>query len=466
MISGNKWVRIYSRRCKRIKQIEVPSRMIPVMAETDVLVVGSGPGGLSAALAASREGVETILVERYGCFGGNITQAGVETIGWYRHEKTVESGGIGVEFERRAKEMGGTRKEPQSLSEALDTEMFKYVADTMIQEADIIPLLHCLAVHTVMEGDTLKGIVTESKSGRQAILAKRIIDATGDADIAYLAGAPYRKAARQDLLGVTVTFTCSGVDVNRFIEYVKANPPRIGDWDEIKETVSKKNDLFSPYIEEPFNRAKEAGEIPRNAWIKGTWSTFTETGEATDLNMVVLYGIDPTDVWDLTKAEMQGRQQVMWALGALKKYTPGFEKARLRTFGSTLGARESRKIVGQYTITERDVRNEARFEDSIGICPEFLDGYGVVIIPTTGRYFQVPYGIMLPLKIENLLVAGRCVAGDQISHAATRQMVCCAVTGQGAGVAAAVSIKDNVTCRAVDVSKVQKALEKQEVRID
>jgi hypothetical protein len=182
--------------------------------------------------------------------------------------------------------------------------------------------------------------------------------------------------------------------------------------------------------------------------------------------MVVLYGIDPTDVWDITKAEIQGRQQVIWALGALKKYTPGFEKARLRTFGSTLGTRESRKIVGQYNISERDVRNEARFEDSIGICPEFLDGYGVVIIPTTGRYFQVPYGIMLPLKVENLLVAGRCVAGDQISHAVTRQMVCCAVTGQGAGVAAAVSIKDNVTCRTVDISKVQNGLKKQGVRVD
>jgi hypothetical protein len=466
MIFGNRWARVHSRRWDSIKQLEEPSRAIPVMAETDVLVVGSGPGGLSAALAAAREGVETMLVERYGCFGGNITQAGVESIGWYRHEKTVESGGISVEFERRAKEMGGTRKEPQSVSEALDTEMFKYVADTMVQEAGIIPLLHCLAVHTIMEGDTLKGVVTESKSGRQAILAKRIIDATGDADIAYLAGAPYRKAARQDLLGVTVTFTCSGVDVRRFLEYVKANPPRIGDWDEITESVSKKNDLFSPYLEEPFDKAKEAGEIPREAWIKGTWSTFTETGEATDLNMVVLYGIDPTDVWDLTKAEIQGRQQVMWALGALKKYTPGFEKARLRTFGSALGTRESRKIVGQYNITERDVRNEARFEDSVGICPEFLDGYGVVIIPTTGRYFQVPYGIILPLKVENLLVAGRCVAGDQISHAATRQMVCCAVTGQGAGVAAALSIKDNVTCRAVDISKVQRALKKQGVRVD
>jgi ribulose 1,5-bisphosphate synthetase/thiazole synthase len=448
-----------------MKQIEEPSRVIPVMAETDVLVVGSGPGGLSASLAAGREGVETMLVERYGCFGGNITQVGVESIAWYRHEKTVDAGGIGAEFENRAREMGASRQEPQSLSEALDTEMFKCVADTMVQEAGVVPILHCYGVQAIMEGNTLKGVVVESKSGRQAIFAKRVIDATGDADIAHFAGAPYRQSAKDKLLGVTVTFGCSGVDVSRFRQYVKDNSAHLGDWDEVEETTGKENDLFSPYIEEPFNRAKDAGEIPRDAWIKGTWSSLTEAGEATYLNLVVLNGVDPTNVRDLTRAEMQGRRQVMWALDALKKYTPGFEKAKLRTFCSSLGTRESRKILGEYNITEHDVRNEARFEDSLGIFPEFLDGYGVAIIPTTGRYFQVPYGIILPQKVENLLVAGRCVAGDRISHAATRQMMCCSVTGQGAGIAAAVSLKDNVTCREVNISKVQKVLKKQGVRI-
>jgi len=440
--------------------------MIPVMAETDVLVVGSGPGGLSAALAAAREGMNTMLVERFGCFGGNITQAMVESIAWYRHEKTVDANGIGVEFERRAEEMGGRRKEPQSLSQALDADLFKYVADTMVQETDIIPILHCFAVQAIMEDDTIKGIITESKSGRQAILAKRVIDATGDADIAHLTGAPYRQTPKEELMGVSVSFGCSGVDVKRFREYVNEHPSRIGDWDEVEETTGKEDDLFSPYIEEPFNKAKAAGEIPENAWIKGTWSSLTDAGESTYMNMVVLNEMDPTDVWDLTWAEMEGRQQVMLAIEALKKYTPGFENARLRTFCSSLGVRESRKIIGAYNITAHDVRHEARFDDSIGIFPEFLDAYGVVIIPTTGRYFQVPYGIILPQKVENLLVAGRCVAGDKISHAATRQMMCCTVTGQGAGIAAAVSLKDKVTCRAVNIAKVQKILKKQGVRIE
>jgi hypothetical protein len=155
----------------------------------------------------------------------------------------------------------------------------------------------------------------------------------------------------------------------------------------------------------------------------------------------------------------------MWAVDALKKYTPGFEEARLRTIGASLGTRESRKIIGRYHLSEEDVLNQARFQDSIGICAEFLDGSGYVIMPSTGRYFHVPYGIILPQKVDNLLVAGRCVAGDKVSHAATRQMMCCTVTGQGAGVAAAVSVKNKVSCAEVDIPRVQQALERQGVRI-
>jgi len=451
-----------------MKQIKEMPRKVPVMAETDVMVVGSGPAGLAAALGAAREGVKTMLVERYGCFGGVITQVGVEGIAWYRHEGTIDSEGVGIEFEKRAREIGGPRKEPQSQSEALDADVFKYVADKLVQEAGVIPLLHCLAVEAVMEGDTIKGIITESKSGRQAILAKRVVDATGDADIACLAGAPYHKMPKEEIMGVSVMFSCAGVKKERFLEYVKANPSTYGDWSKNwkMKTTGKEDDLFSPYLIEPFNQAREDGMIPRDLTsIGGTWSTLTDAGEAMNLNMVYMFGYDCTDVWDLTKAEIEGRHQAMLAIEALRKYVPGFENAKLRNFGMTLGARDSRKIIGRYNMTEHDVRNQARFEDSIGIFPEFLDGYGVVIIPTTGRYFQVPYGVMVPQKIGNLLVAGRCVAGDKISHAAIRSMMCCTVTGQGAGVAAAVSVKDDVTCSTVDIKRVQKALEKQRVRV-
>ena len=449
-------------------QIKEAPRMVPVIAETDILVVGSGPAGLAAALGAVREGAETMLLERYGCFGGAITQVGVESIAWYRHEGTIDTEGVGIEFEKRAKEIGATRKMPQSQSEALDADLFKYVADKLVQETGIVPLLHCMAVEAVMEGDTIKGIITESKSGRQAILAKRVIDASGDADLAYLAGAACHKTPKDEMMGVTVMFSCAGVKKARFLAYVKEIPSTYGDWGKKWniQTTGKEDDLFSPYLEEPFNQAREDGVIPKElTGIAGTWSTITDAGEATNLNMVYMPGYDCTNAWDLTQAEIEGRHQAMLAIEALKKYVPGFENAKLRNFGMTLGTRDSRKIIGRYNLTEHDVRNQARFEDAIGIFPEFLDGYGTLILPTTGRYFQVPYGIMVPQRVENLLVAGRCVAGDKISHAAIRSMMCCTVTGQGAGVAAAVSIKDDVTCSAVDIKSVQEALKKQGVRI-
>jgi len=445
-----------------MKHIEEPARTVPVMAETDILVIGSGPGGLSAALASARQGVETMIVERYGCFGGVITQSMIGTLAWYRSNiKTVDAGGIGVEWERRAKEMGAST--PIFLYEVLDTEIFKFIADQMVQEAGIVPILHCQTVDVIMDGNTIKGVITESKSGRQAILAKRIIDATGDADIAKFAGVPYRLDAKEALEAVSVNFGCSGVDMDTFLNYVLSNPSSVSDWN--GKSGDKEEAEFSTHLVEPFNKAKEAGEIPKDIRLESFWGNFTDAGEITNMNAIHMPNIDSTDVMDLTKAEMDGRQQVMWAVAALKKYTPGFEKARLRNIGSSLGIRESRKIIGEYNLTEQDVLHQARFDDSIGIFPEFLDSHKIAVMPSTGRYFHVPYRNILPQKVENLLVAGRSVAGDKISHAATRQMMCCVVTGQGAGTAAALSVKDNVTCKQVNISNVQKALEKENVRI-
>ncbi len=451
-----------------MKTITEASRQVPVLTETEVLVIGSGPAGMAAAISAAREDVKTILLERYGCFGGVITQVGVEGIAWYRHEGTTDVEGIGIEFERTAKEMGGTTKDPESLGEELNADMFKVVADKLVKEAGVIPLLHCLAVEAVMEGNKIRGVITESKSGRQAVLADRVIDATGDADIAHYARAPYRKTPKDKIMSVTMMFSCAGVDKARFLDYIQKNPSTYNDWGGDWEKDTRKDDgqLFSTYLEEPFNRAREEGIIPKEfVGIRGSWSTISEGGDATNMNMVQLTGFDCTDVWDLTKAEITGRHHAMLAIKALNKYTPGFENAKLRNFGMTLGTRDSRKIIGRYNITEYDVRNQARFEDAIGIFPEFVDGYGVLLLPLTGRYFQVPFGITVPQEVENLLVAGRCVAGDRISHASMRNMMACTVTGQGAGVASAISLQDGVNSANVNISRLQKALEKQGVRL-
>jgi hypothetical protein len=451
-----------------MKTVTESAREVPVIAEVDVLVVGSGPGGLAAALGAARAGARTMVVERFGCLGGNITVVGVESLAWYRREKTVDSEGIGVEIEQRAKAMGATSPEPQSKSEALNADMFKYVADKLVEESGVTPLLHAFAIDTIMDGATIKGVITHSKSGRGAILARRVVDASGDADVACFAGAPTHKTPREKMLPVTVMFSVAGVDRRRFLDYVAENPTKYKDWGLNWDTEKggKEDELFSPYLEKPFARARAEGVIPPGLKsIGGTWSTINDAGEATYLNMIHLTGFDGTDVFDLTRAEIEGRYQALQAIKALNHFAPGFEKAKLRTYGMTLGVRDTRKIVGRYDLTEHDVRNQARFDDSIGIFPEFIDGYGVLVLPTTGRYFEVPFGALVPQKVENLLVAGRCIAGDAISHAAVRSMMCCTVTGQGAGVAAAVSLADGVDVRDVSIARLQAELRRQGVRL-
>ena len=450
-------------------KISEAAREVDVIHETDVLVVGSGPGGLAAAIGAARAGVSVTLLERFGCFGGNITAVGVEGFAWYRHEHTVDTEGVGIEFEERAKAMGAAVKEPQSDSHALDGEAFKCVADVLVEEAGITPMLHRLFVAPVLEGDVIIGAIVESKAGREAILAKRVIDATGDADVAHRAGAVTVKNPKEEMIGASVMFSMSGVDKKRFIEHVKANPHTYSDWaygQWTVETTGKEDEMFSPFLKKPFEEARKAGVIPENLHtIAGTWGAIYDTGDLTYLNLVHLLGYDGTDPDDLTRGEMEGRKQAMMAVDAMRRFNPGCEKAKLRNFGMTIGIRDTRKIDAVYNMTSHDVREQARFDDSIGIFPEFIDGYGILILPTTGRYFHVPYRTLLPKGVRNLICAGRITGGDKDSHAATRNMVCCTVTGQGAGVAAAMSVKHSKPLHELDIRLVQDELLRQGVRL-
>ena len=448
--------------------ITEPARQTPIVHKTDVLVVGSGPGGLAAALAAARAGVEVTLLERFGCFGGNITVVGVEGFAWYRHEQTVEAGGLGWEFEQRAKAEGAAVPESQSLSYELDSEGFKLVADKLVLEAGIHPMLHRAVVAPIMEGPRVTGVIVESKAGREAILAERVIDATGDADVAFRAGAPMKSTPREELQAASVMFHLAGVNKAAFLDGIRENPSTYASWSSGEwqiETSGKEDEMYSPYLGKPFDQARAEGLIPADLdTIAGTWGAVHDSGELTYMNLVHLAGVDGTDPDSLTEFEIEGRRQAMLAIDALRAYTPGCEGVRLRNFGMSIGIRDTRKIDAIYNMTETDVREQGRFEDSVGIYPEFIDGYGILILPTTGRYMHVPFRSLVPKGIENLLVVGRSTGGDKVAHAATRNMACCAVSGQGAGIAAALSVKAGTAMEQPDMIAVQAELTRQDVR--
>jgi hypothetical protein len=454
------------------KTIFESAKKIPVYAETEVLVVGGGPAGIAAAIASVRQGAETMIIERYGCFGGVITHVGIEAVAWYRHEGVNEAGGLLLEIEDRAMKAQASVKECQSESQALDTEMFKYVCDDLLLESKVRPMLHTFAADVIMEDSMIKGIICQSKSGRFAVLAQTIIDCTGDADIVFLAGAPFYQAKREDLMAVTQLFSCCGVDVDKFLNYVTNElKPTYRDWAGKSWTqnfLGKGVDMFSPYLEKPFAEALKTGELTiedKHITIGGTWGTITPEGEVMQLNLVFMRNIDCTNVSDLTKAEMSGRKYCLKALRILKQKVPGFSNARLRNFGMTLGTRESRLIKGLYTLTKEDIFGQARFEDSIAIFPEFIDGRGYLVLPLTGRYYQIPFRALVPRGVENLLVAGRCISGEPMAHTSFRNMACCIATGQAAGTAAAVSVRSGKPLSAVNIPKIQEELVKQGVRI-
>ena len=383
-----------------------PRRELPVLHETDVLVVGGGAAGVPAAIAARRAGAKVTVVERYGHFGGLWTGGLVLlVIGHIVTGGKQVCQGIGEEMMRRLDKMEGAivNRRPGA-NPTVDAEAVKYLMVEMIEEAGVDVFLHCWGVDAIVDGDTVRGAVFESKSGRQAILAKVVVDATGDGDVFAAAGAEFEHRAHN--VGLV---------------------SRIGNLDKVDGEKAK--------------QAKKPRRLGGVTPVEG-------------IHWVNLTGpeVDGLDVRTLTRMELSQRKFI-WKDVQKKRKTPGYDKLYLVETAPQLGVRITRILKGLNQIRLSDLKAKTQFADSIGVGGSSGG---------THHEWQIPYGALVPVKVDNVLASGRCVNTDMGMADLVRLIPNCFVTGHAAGVAAAVSVLDGCRPRDVEVAKVQKILKQQE----
>lgn len=447
-----------------------PVRRTPVAGATEVLIVGGGPAGIAAAVSAARAGARVLLAERYGFLGGMATAALVGPLMSYHTaaghgtaegeakppEKVIA--GLVDELVDRMVAIGGAIPPSSAWDYAvlIDAEAFKSVALQMVVESGVELMLHSLAVGVVREGARVRGVVFETKSGRLIVLADVVVDATGDADVAAWAGAPFEVGRPGDGLcqPMSLIFKLGVVDRERFEDYVRSHPREFTVAQGLRSLVAaatERGDLNLAREDILFFPTPVPGEVVVNS-----------------TRMVKVSGIN---VWDLTAAEIEGRRQTEMLVRFFRKYVPGFEQARLLQTGHQVGVRETRRLLGEYILTEQDVLGGARFPDVVARGSYHVDihnpeGRGTVVrrLPP-GTSYDIPFRSLLPREVEGLLVAGRSLSGTHEAQSSYRVMPICMATGQAAGVAAACSVRQRVPPRQVEVGAVQAELRRQKANL-
>jgi hypothetical protein len=399
-----------------------PARELPVVRDVDVIVVGGGPAGLAAAVAAARNGARTVLVERFGYLGGTATASLMACINGFRNQvepdATQTVRGIAEEIVLQLKAMDGLGKSPYpqksypttpgelEYSYAIDTEKFKYVVLKMAVEAGVELMFHTWFSDAIVEDGVIRGIIVENKSGRQALMGRVIVEATGDGDVAARAGAPF--------------------------------------WQTVKDEAPRLNDTLMYRVEFGENRPESphACDFGTNAVVWGP-------------------GVGPIngiDAEQLSQAEVDARLRVYDDFAAKQAQRPEMADARVVETPPLLGVRQTRFIEGEYKLTAKDAIKGRRFDDVVAIssCP-IIHYYGY------RRYlehegYDIPYRSLVPKSVDGLLIAGRCISSEQQPYESHRAMVPIMAIGEAAGTAAALSAQDRVAPRDLDVAKLQRAL--------
>lgn len=432
-----------------------PARDTEIFGEFDVVVLGGGPAGIASATAAAQAGASTLLVEHYGFLGGMGTAAGVTNFcGLHANvhgEIRQVVNGVADQLLRRMRALGGLN-EPHVLfggkiaAQAYDNAAFKVAADGLVTDSGAQLLFHARACGVIMRSPSeIEALLIETKSGRRAVVGKIYIDCSGDGDLAAQAGAPFEKGTDgHSMLYPSTMFRVNGVD-----------PARAGDaWNH-----------FGRWMEE----AERSGRIfPRKTpIIRPQKNPMEWRANVTQLANPDGSPVDCTDAKQLSWAEVEGRRQIVDFFQFLRESAPGFEKAYILEIAPQVGVRETRRVLGEYQLTEDDVLTCASFADTVGVNGWMVEAHvsGDVVfkwqdIPHCRGFNHLPYRMIVPQRLDNLLVAGRCASMTHMGQSAARVSGACFVMGQAAGTAAALSLTDQVAPRLLEVAKLQQSLEK------
>ncbi len=425
------------------------AKQLPVSYEVDVLVCGSGPAGVAAALASARSGAVTMIIESQGDIGG------ISTTGLMSHWTGRAYSPIYLEILKKSAERNeGEFKE--KVVNMIDPEKLKTLYLDLLSEAGIKILLYTFASGVIVDNNKVSGVIIENKTGRSVIRAKVVVDATGDGDIAYKAGAEYKKGRESDekMQPCTIMFKVCGVDYSRAV--FPGSFETLVDTDKGELQALGKKIIGHP-----------AGHV---LLYKSTLP-----GVVT-CNMTNCIDIDGTKTEDLTKATIICRRQIDKIVSFLREYAPGYENCYCISSASLMGIRETRHFKGLYTITEDDILEAKQFPDWVVRDAHFnfdihniegagLDKDGVQHKFTQKNGYTVPYRCLIPEKLDGLILAGRCISGTHKAHSNYRVMPICVGIGEGAGYAASIAARKNILPRDVDASEIQKYILESEIRV-
>ncbi len=457
---------------------------ISAHAPADVAVAGGGTAGVVAAIAAARSGARTLLVEREGFVGG-VAAMGLPLNGFYdnREEQIVK--GIPWQIVERLRAIGAAvdvsnaavgppdgRGTPHFIARRIlyRPEAYKYVALAMLRESGVEIMLHTFCSDVLKAGEAVTGLVVQNKAGTVRIPAGRVVDCTGDADIVAWAGGRFCKGRQPDgaLQPVTPLFIMSNMDIDAALEggarksgLAVASP---SDW----PTVGRYTIDMAPWAAELRDEMPELAHGLQRFLIFDCGDGVFYTG-----NLMHLPGIDASDADDLSRAEVDTRIMVWRFTQFLRRRVPGFERSHLVATQAAPGVRETRRIVGEYVLTYDDVLEARRFDDAVTMAGFWVDIHSYDGGPgghAPGRgtqvkdygHYDIPYRCLLPLEIDNVLVAGRCLSADQPARGSAREMATCMAMGQAAGAAAALSVQRGVTPRGLDVALLRQTLLRQD----